>query len=273
MTAAPSLKDAVRSYWNRESCGEIFATGDDSRAQYEAVRESRYRLEPYIATFANFVSGKGKDVLEIGVGMGTDHVEWAKASPKSLTGIDLTPRGVEHTKTRLGLYGLSSNVQVGDAENLPFADNSFDIVYSFGVLHHSPDTARALQEVRRVLRPGGTAKIMIYNLHALTGYILWVRHALLKGKPFRTLYDVYFHHLESPGTKCYTPAQAKALFQGYSKVDIQVQMNHGDLMLWDKTQKSHGSLVTRLLRRVWPRWFFRVFMPNHGLYLMIQATK
>ena len=95
--------------------------------------------------------------------MGADHLEWARSSPRSLTGIDLTDRAIQFTQERLGFYSLYSDLRVADAENLPFSDNSFDIVYSYGVLHHSPDTAQAIREVHRVLRPGGSARIMIYH--------------------------------------------------------------------------------------------------------------
>jgi ubiquinone/menaquinone biosynthesis C-methylase UbiE len=116
------------------------------------------------------------DVLEVGVGMGADHLEWARHMPRSLSGIDLTERAIAHTATRLALYGLRSDLRVADAEKLPFRDASFDLVYSWGVLHHSPDTPRAVREVLRVLRPGGLARVMIYHAHSMVGYMLWLRY-------------------------------------------------------------------------------------------------
>ena len=172
------LKTEVRDFWNKESCGERYASGDAEKEYYESHSKARYDLESYIADFAKFNEGYNKDVLEIGVGMGADHLEWAKSKPKSLTGIDLTPRAVEHTKKKLALYHLKSELKVADAEKLPFADNSFDLIYSWGVLHHSPDTPKSVDEVFRVLRPGGIAKIMIYHKYSLIGYMLWVRSAM-----------------------------------------------------------------------------------------------
>ena len=89
----------------------------------------------------------------MGVGLGADHQRFAAAGAR-LTGVDLTERAIEHTRQRLAASGLSSQLQTADAENLPFANNSFDIVYSWGVLHHSPNTPKAVDEVWRVLRPG-----------------------------------------------------------------------------------------------------------------------
>jgi ubiquinone/menaquinone biosynthesis C-methylase UbiE len=187
VTADTPLKGEVREFWDRASCGEVYARGGTLREQYDNHARARYRLEPYIHPFARFADGRGLDVLEIGVGMGADHLEWAKAGPASLTGVDLTPRAVKHAETRLELHGFRSNLEVADAESLPFADGSFDLVYSWGVLHHSPDTGRAVREVWRVLRPGGRARVMIYHKHSLVGYMLWVRYALLAGHARRTL--------------------------------------------------------------------------------------
>jgi ubiquinone/menaquinone biosynthesis C-methylase UbiE len=91
------------------------------------------------------------------------------------------------------------------------ADGTFDLVYSWGVLHHSPDTARAVAEVLRVLKPGGTAKVMIYSTYSLVGFMLWARYALLRLRPLTSLADIYAKFLESPGTKAYTVAEAKKL--------------------------------------------------------------
>lgn len=99
------------------------------RAGYEAQTETRYRLEPGILPFADFASAKGKKVLEIGVGLRADYQRFAEAGA-DLYGIDLTERAVEHTRRRLALFGLSSSLTIGDAENLDFPDESFDQVYS-----------------------------------------------------------------------------------------------------------------------------------------------
>src|SRR5262245_38440154 len=114
------LKDDVRAFWNRSSCGEVYADGTSEMTYYESHALKRFELEPYIRDFAAFQDGQGKKVLEIGVGMGADHVEWAKSHPKTLSGIDLTSRSVEHARKRLSIYGFESEVRVGDAEALPY---------------------------------------------------------------------------------------------------------------------------------------------------------
>lgn len=266
------LKQQVYDFWNAAACGEVYARGESARERFEAHRAARYALEPYLPPFARFAEAAGRDVLEIGVGLGADHVEWAQAGPRSLTGIDLTPRAVELAGERLALYGLASDLRVGDAENLPFEDGSFDLVYSWGVLHHSPDTPRAIREVHRVLRPGGTARIMIYHKHSMVGYMLWLRYGLLAGRPGTPLAEIYARHLESPGTKAYSVREARELFAPFSRTDIRVQLGMGDLLQGAVGQR-HGGLLLTTAKALWPRPLIRTLFKNHGLGLMIEAVK
>lgn len=271
MGNAASKKD-VRDYWNRNACGEVMAVGETPDDGIAEAARRRYELEPYIERFANFASGRGRDVLEIGVGMGADHKRWATQGPRQLVGIDLTPRAIEFTRRALDADGLSSTLQVGDAESLPFANEAFDIVYSWGVLHHSPDTEAAVREVQRVLRPGGRARVMIYHRLSLVGLMLWCRYALLAGKPWRGLSEVYAEYLESPGTKAYSTAEAAAMFADFTTVGIDIQLNHGDLLLGEVGQRHRGGLLTTA-KKIWPRWLIRTLFPRLGLYLLITAVK
>jgi len=267
-----SLKSEIKEFWDEQSCGEVYAIGTSEKSQYESEVKMRYQLEPYIFEFAKFSEGKGKDVLEIGVGMGSDHSEWAKSNPKSLTGVDLTPRAVAHTKKKFEIFGLNSDVKVDDAEQLSFVPDSFDLVYSWGVLHHSPNTQKAIENVYRVLRSGGMTRIMIYHTYSLTGYMLWIRYGLLAGRPLRTLKEIYFNHLESPGTKAYSKEEAREMFHQFKKVDVKVMLNLGDLLEGAVGQRHPGVLLS-MAKLLWPRWLIRVIFKNHGLMLLIEAYK
>jgi SAM-dependent methyltransferase len=186
--------------------------------------------------------------------------------------VDLTPRAIEHTRRRLELFGLTSELRQGDAEQLPFSDNSFDVVYSWGVLHHSPDTESAFREVHRVLRPGGQARIMVYSKWSLIGLMLWLRYGLLALKPWRGLGEIYAEHLESPGTKAYTEAEARRLCAPFAETRIRTVLTHGDLLESEAGQRHRGRLLS-IARRVWPRWFFRRFTPRAGLFMLIECRK
>ncbi len=266
------LKGQVKAFWEAGACGEVYLEGAELRARYDAQARARYALEPYLAEFARFADGRDKDVLEIGVGLGADHLEWARAKPRSLTGVDLTERAIEQARERLTLNGLSSELRTADAESLPFADASFDLVYSYGVLHHTPNTARAIREVHRVLRPGGTARVMIYHARSIVGYMLWCRYALLAGRPRRSLAEVYAEHLESPGTKAYTVSEARELFAPFSRIEAHPQLSHGDLLEGAVGQR-HGGAVLSAARALWPRRLIKTVLRGHGLALMITATK
>ena len=265
-------KRAVRAFWEQGAAGEFWAAGESETARLDAEFHARFAFEPNVAPFADFESGAGKRVLEIGVGMGADHVRWAQAHPALLAGIDITDRAIRYTQRRFELADLKSALVNGDAEALPYRDGVFDIVYSWGVIHHSPDTARAAREIHRVLKPGGVAKVMIYHLRSMTGYMLWLRYGLMRGRPLTGLREIYAKHLESPGTKAYTVDEARSLFAPFSAVDIKVVLNYGDLLQSHVGRRHRGPLLT-LAKAIWPRPLIRALFRNHGLYLLITARK
>ena len=157
------LKERVRAFWQANPCGVKFADAPPgSRRFYELVEAHRYTKEWHIPEAADFESARGLKVLEIGCGLGTDGAQFAEAGA-DYTGIDLTDAAVDLARKRFELFGLSGDFQTADAENLPFPENTFDLVYSHGVLHHTPDTQKAIREVHRVLRPGGRAMVMLYH--------------------------------------------------------------------------------------------------------------
>jgi ubiquinone/menaquinone biosynthesis C-methylase UbiE len=127
----------------------------------QSLDEHRYNAHRRLLSTVGFEKCNGLRVLEIGCGCGSEAERFARAAAQ-YTAVDLTNAAVSLTQRRFELAGLPGQFLQGDAENLPFANACFDLVYSHGVLHHTPDTARAIQEVNRVLRPGGRAVIMLY---------------------------------------------------------------------------------------------------------------
>jgi ubiquinone/menaquinone biosynthesis C-methylase UbiE len=119
----------------------------------------------------------GKDVLEIGAGTGV-HARLLAQAGANLAAVDLTPTAVELTRKRLELHGLHADVREADAEHLPFADASFDFVWSWGVIHHSESTEKVAAEIARVLRPGGTLALMVYHRSSIT---YWIQYQLIRG--------------------------------------------------------------------------------------------
>jgi ubiquinone/menaquinone biosynthesis C-methylase UbiE len=157
------LKERVRAFWQANPCGTKFADAEPgSRRFYELVEQHRYQKEWHIPLAADFAATGGLRVLEIGCGLGTDGAHFAKAGA-DYTGVDLTEAAVELARKRFELFDLAGTFRTADAENLDFEDESFDLVYSHGVLHHTPDTVRAVREIHRVLRKSGRAVVMLYH--------------------------------------------------------------------------------------------------------------
>ena len=207
--------------------------------------------EPYVRRFADFDGARGKRLLEIGVGLGTDFVQFVRAGAIA-TGVDLTQHGVDLVRRRLELEGLEANVQVADAESLPFEDGAFERVYSWGVLHHTPNTGKAIGEAIRVLGPGGEACVMLYARHSWVTYGLWARHGLLAGKPWTSLSDILASHMESEGTKGFTERELRRLFSGLDDLRIDKVRTPYDRGLRRPTRLGHRQLPRLEPRRSRP---------------------
>jgi ubiquinone/menaquinone biosynthesis C-methylase UbiE/glycosyltransferase involved in cell wall biosynthesis len=270
------LKAQVRDHWEADACGTRYGEQSDRLEWFREIARRRYELEPYIPEFARFEQAGGKTVLEIGVGTGSDFLQWCCHCDYA-TGIDLTEAGVALTRERLHLEGVDEKrytLCTADAEALPFADNSFDIVYSWGVLHHTPDTAKAFREVLRVLKPGSQMRTMIYHVPSWTAAMLYFIHGLARGRPGLGLRHAVYWNLESPGTKAYTVNEARELVQaaGYNDVDVATRLGPGDLLLTKPSQKyEHWQF--KLAWRLWPRPFIRMMGNRFGLYLLLMGRK
>jgi ubiquinone/menaquinone biosynthesis C-methylase UbiE len=253
-------KKAVFDYWEGKPCGTEFGKDADMRKYFQEIEDHRYRVEPFIQSFAQFSSWRGKEVLEVGVGAGTDHVQFAR-SGAVLSGIDFTKAAVDMTRERLTPEGLMSALQQADAENLPFPDDSFDLVYSWGVIHHTPDTPKAAREIYRVCRPGGKICVMIYHRHSVLALALYVYHGLLRGKPFRTFSDVLANHLESQGTKAYSVREAKEMFGMFRNVEISTVLTPYDKIIRPKfLQTALAPLLDNIPSR-------------YGFFMVIRGEK
>lgn len=259
-------KQRVKDFWDAQTCGSQFSQSEKfGLAYFEEIEKDRYNKEPEILEFADFQSGQGKVVLEVGTGAATDFLQWARHCDQ-LYGIDLTPQSVEHARRRLELYGLKANqIVVADAENLPFPNDMFDIVYSWGVIHHSPDTPQALAEIVRVLKKGGQARIMIYNRQSVLAYFFWVKHALLKGRPFKSIAWVLDNYMESKGTKGYTIHEVKKMLESQQVTinELKTYFTYYDRM----TRHSRAlQLASKLLGLFLPKKKF-------GWFLVFKFTK
>jgi ubiquinone/menaquinone biosynthesis C-methylase UbiE len=167
-----------------------------------------------------------KSVLDVGCGNGYVTCQFAAAGA-DIVAVDLTRKAVELTQTRLILAGLTGEVKQADAESLPFEDEAFDTVVSFGVLHHTPDTEKAVSEVHRVLKPGGRLLLMLYHRNSFAYRILFPAKRLLqRGSRGKTASDQVnaVDGPENPLGKVYSKSEVRALLNSFT--DIEFRSGH-----------------------------------------------
>jgi ubiquinone/menaquinone biosynthesis C-methylase UbiE len=228
-------------FWNSNPCG--------THEQYIETRRQRYLMEPYLPKLLSNIAEEGGNILEVGCGQGVDAIEICRRlNNGSYIGIDYSQKSVENAKHFLSSFGglnIKPKFIVGNAENLEFIDNSFDALWSMGVIHHTPNIQNAISEIRRVLKPGKTAQIMIYRKFSAK-----VQVALLLRR-IQSFLDIVFRtdrifykalranhsHSKKFGTmflECfgvpilnsYTNVEVKKLFLEFTKVTIEPYGNN-----------------------------------------------
>lgn len=195
----------------------------------------------------------------MGVGLGTDHIQLVRAGAH-LAGVDLTPESIKQTRQRVELCHATSDLQVADAEALPFSTGEFDAVYSFGVLHHTPDMRKAITEVHRVLRPGGTAVIGLYNRHSLFYLSVILRYT----------FGLQWRHQSL--------AERRAEIEYGAGTPVVIVSSARDLRSAFSAFAAVRVTAWHVPRHKLPGWAARVMLPNSverrlGWYWMVEATK
>jgi len=162
-------KNEVQNQWDRDACGSHYVQNAEEGTLDWYLEVERYRYGvygPWMPELLEFAGQRGKKLLEVGGGLGTDHSQFARNGAIT-TDLDLSSGHLDHARKNFQLRGLKGEFVHGDAENMPFPDATFDVVYSNGVIHHTPNTARVVDEMYRVLKPGGRVIIMVYAENSL----------------------------------------------------------------------------------------------------------
>jgi len=189
-----------------------------------SISEHRHRVIPYLRDWAGFERHAGQRVLEIGCGSGSDALEFARAGA-AVTALDITETAVRLTRQRFAVEGLAGEVAAYDGTRLPFADEAFDLVYSYGVLHHTPGFEDLVAEAHRVLRPRGRLRAMVYHRESLLYYysIVW-RRQLVEARGTIGRDEALARHSESragcPYTRAYTRAEIEARLSAFARVTV-----------------------------------------------------
>jgi ubiquinone/menaquinone biosynthesis C-methylase UbiE len=242
----------IRNFWTRHVnaeriYGKTVSTHERGNEQYFSdLEQQRYRSHRHLLPWINTMT-PGKTVLEIGSGIGLDSYTMAKLG-LVVTAVDLTQVAARTASQRFARNAIAGQFAVADAGHLPFPENTYDYVYSFGVLHHAADTAQTIHEVHRALKQGGEARIMLYHRHSLNEFV----HRLVR---------VPFEEKDAlcPVVRRYTTTEVRDLFRDFSSVHVHLDHLFGE---------GYGMLY-----RLTPRWLYSLLSRHLGWHIMISATK
>ena len=220
-------KKKINEYLEKNTPQKWYSERENDLLFFNELAYKRYNVfYKYLKSEAEFEYHRNEKVLEIGVGIGTDLISYAKNGAK-VSGIDLSQEAINLTTKHFQTLGLKAdNLLIADAENLPFEENYFDLVYSFGVLHHTPDTYKAVSEILRVLKPQGKFIVMLYRKgwkHYLKRLLI---NGLFKGQLFKYGYQETINKNtevkgNSPLTIIFKKSEIKRMFAVANKVTIE----------------------------------------------------
>jgi SAM-dependent methyltransferase len=244
--------ETVKDFWELHINNEYY-TGEKraSEAYFREIEDRRYSFHYHLRDLFSVLRGSHGKLLEVGCGMGVDSVQLARCG-FDVIAVDLTENALMVAKEFAAHRGVSVDFRLGNAEGLDFPDETFDVVYSFGVLHHTPDIERAVAELRRVLKPGGTAHVMLYHRDSLVNLV----HRLLR-LPYESPRS---REDQCPVVHTFSRRGARMLFSKFSDVSVRAE--------YPFTFGFGPLLGTRS-----PLWFRRALGRAIGWHLMITAVR
>lgn len=264
----------VKDYWDTRPCNIRHSPSKIGTRQYfDEVETRKYFVEPHIPKFAEFEKWQGKKVLEIGCGIGTDTINFARAGAK-VTAVDISEKSLDLAKQRAQVYSLEAQIKFycADSEELSkvVPTEPYDLIYSFGVIHHTPHPEKAIEEIEKYTKPGTVIKIMVYNRYSWK--VFWILLTFWKGAFWR-LRELIAKHSEAqtgcPITYTYSAKKAKELLKGFKIVKISI-----DHIFPYKISDYIKYKYTKVWYfRYLPKFIFRWLEKRFGWHLLITAIK
>jgi SAM-dependent methyltransferase len=250
------LLSQVRAYWNVHIHDlEIAQHPVGSEEFFEELREYRFDKLRYLPKVVDFSAYRNKRLLEIGCGVGIDLVEFARCGSQ-VTGVDLSEQAIALAQKNFSFHGLGGELHVMNGEALDFDDNSFDAIYAHGVLQYTVDAGRMVAEIHRVLKPRGTALLMVYNRYS------WLN--LLS-----VLLGVALEHEDAPVLKKYSAREFAAMLTSFSAVELFFER-------FPVKSRLHGGLKGKLFNTLFVPLFNAIPRPlvqRSGWHLLARLTK
>lgn len=264
----------VQRYWDARPCNIRHSPKPiGSKEYFDEVEARKYFVEPHIPGFAQFERWQGKRVLEVGCGIGTDSVNFARAGAE-LTAVDLSGESLRVARQRAEVMGVAHRIRFVQANAEELTDvlggEAYDLVYSFGVVHHTPHPGRALDEIRSLTVPGGTLKLMVY--HRRSWKVLWVVLREGRGR-FWNADELVAEHSEAhtgcPITFTYTRREGRELVeQSGFRVD-ELSVDH--VFRYRVRDYVEYRYVKEPCFRWMPGPLFRAFEKRFGWHLLVTA--
>ncbi len=264
----------VQAYWDARPCNlRHSAKQIGSREYFDEVEARKYFVEPHIPAFADFPRWRGKRVLEVGCGIGTDTINFAR-NGALVTAVDLSSKSIAIARERAKVLGMSDRIVFHQANAEQLASNlpveQYDLVYSFGVIHHSPHPEQVLTEVRKFVGRGSTLKLMVYHRHSWK--VFWTLLTYGHGR-FWDLEEIVARHSEAqtgcPVTYTYSRSEGRRLVEAHGF--------HVTDLLTDHVfpYRIPDYVEYRYVREWYFRWmpedWFRTFERQFGWHLLITA--
>jgi ubiquinone/menaquinone biosynthesis C-methylase UbiE len=218
----------VRRYWDARPCNIRHSPREvGTREYFEEVEIRKYFVEPHIPRFAEFERWNGKKVLEIGCGIGTDTIRFARAGAR-VTAVDLSEESLGWARKRAAVFGMQDRITFyrANAEQLSevVPVDTYDLVYSFGVIHHTPHPENVIAQIRRYMGPASLFKMMVY--HRYSYKVLWILLAQGKGA-FWKLDELIARHSEAqtgcPVTYSYSRKTVRKLLDGFAVQSAEIE--------------------------------------------------
>lgn len=263
------LKAKVVDFWDSRPCNIRHSAKRVGTIDYSLeVLGRRYSVEPHIPGFAKFDSASGKSVLEVGCGIGSDTIMFAAAGA-SVTAVDISRASLDVCRDRLASHGLTATLVECDAESLSscLAPGKFDIVYSFGVLHHTPYPARALDEIRKFCGPDTVIRVMLYSKWSWKG----IGFFLTDGWRFGFSYsDTLAHFAEAqPGCPVAVAHDRRSLARLLSGFEV-TSISKAHIFPYRVAPYTRGVLSKRLVFRLMPGAVYRLLCRLLGWHYLVE---
>jgi ubiquinone/menaquinone biosynthesis C-methylase UbiE len=262
--------ETVKKYWNDRPCNIRHSNKEIGTLEYfEDVSERRYMVEPHIPGFADFSNWRGKNVLEIGCGIGTDSISFLKEGAK-LTCVDLSEESIKLAKKRMEVYGLSADVRYANAEKLSdyLQPSKFDLIYSFGVLHHTPNPINSFGEVTKYMDIDSEFRMMVYHKGAFKVFQILEQYDY----EYERVDELIAKHSEAqtgcPVTYSYTPKEITDILNEVGLKVTKIEIAH--IFPYKIEEYKRYEYVKESIWEM-PESTFNEFQSKYGWHLLITA--